>query len=179
MRTAIVGLGAGVVVALASGCGPQGAPQPAAGHDVVIRGGLIVDGRGGAPAVGDLAIDGDAITAVGRLDGARGRKEIDATGLAVAPGFINLLSHSEVSLIADGRSQGELRQGVTVEVFGESSMGPVDDRMKRRMTAQQADIKFEIAWDTLGGYLTWLERRGIATNVASFVVSAPAPCAST
>jgi N-acyl-D-amino-acid deacylase len=165
MRTAIVVVSAGVITA----CGPHAPPRPAAMHDVVIRHGLIVDGKGGAPYVGDVAIDGDTITAVGSLAGDRGRREVDATGLAIAPGFINMLSHSEVSLIADGRSQGELREGVTLEVFGELSMGPVDARMKARMVHEQEDIKFDIAWDTLGGYLDWLAKRGVATNVASFV----------
>jgi len=157
-----------LVACVACGARPQPAP-PAALHDVVIRGGLIVDGRGGPPALGDLAIDGDTVTAVGDVGGARGRREIDAHGLAVAPGFINMLSHSEVSLIADNRSQGELREGVTLEVLGESSMGPVDDAMKKHMTAEEEDIKYPIAWDTLGGYLDWLAARGLSTNVASFV----------
>jgi N-acyl-D-aspartate/D-glutamate deacylase len=171
-RVAVVAVVALVLVGLGSACGPRAAapspPGPAL-HDVVIRGGLIVDGRGGPPAVGDVAIDGDRITVVGDLAGARGRREIDARGQAVAPGFINMLSHSEVSLIADGRSQGELREGVTLEVLGESSMGPASARMKVRMKAEEEDIKYEIEWDTLGGYLDWLQARGIATNVAAFV----------
>src|SRR5947199_103846 len=122
-----------------------------------------------SPVAGDVAIDGDTITAVGPLEGARGRREIDARGQAVAPGFSNMLSHSEVSLIADNRSQSELREGVTLEVLGEFSMGPVDERMKKHMTAEEEDIKYPIAWDTLGGYLDWLAARGLSTNVASFV----------
>ena len=94
---------------------------------------------------------------------------MDATGLAVAPGFINMLSHSETSLIADGRSQSDIRQGVTLEVFGEGSMGPLTDAMKKELTERQGDIKFDITWTTLGEYLDHLVTRGISPNVASFV----------
>ncbi len=159
---------AGHLLALV-GCASRATPGAAAGHDVVIRHGLVVDGTGGAPRVADVAIDGETIAAIGDLAGVRGRREIDATGLAVAPGFINMLSHSEESLIADGRSQGELRQGVTLEVLGEFSMGPVDARGKASMAHDQEDIHYPIAWDTLGGYLDWLVARGISTNLASFV----------
>ncbi len=151
-------------------CGARsGPPAPPRAHDVVIRHGLVVDGTGAPGRVADVAIDGDRVTAVGDLAGDRGRREIDATGLVVAPGFVNMLSHSEVSLIADGRSQGELREGVTLEVFGELSMGPVDAAMKKEMEDQEEDIKYVVSWTTLGGYLDWLAARGIATNVASFV----------
>ncbi len=137
--------------------------------DVVIRGGTIYDGSGGAPFAGDVAIDGDAIGAVGRVDG-RGAREIDARGLAVAPGFINMLSWATASLIADGRSQSDIRQGVTLEVMGEGwSMGPYTEAMKKDAQERQGDIKFEITWTTLAEYLTFLERRGICCNVASFV----------
>jgi N-acyl-D-amino-acid deacylase len=144
------------------------APQ----YDVVIRHGTVYDGTGGAPVVEDVAISGDKIAARGDLGSARGRDEVDATGLAVAPGFINMLSHSETSLIADGRSQGDLRQGVTLEVFGESSMGPLSEQMKREQSERQGDIKFDITWTTLGEYLDTLAARGISTNVASFVSAA-------
>jgi len=155
-----------LVLVLATAC--TAAPQ----YDVVIRHGTVYDGTGAAPVVEDLAISGDRIAARGDLGSARGRDEVDATGLAVAPGFINMLSHSETSLIADGRSQGDLRQGVTLEVFGEGSMGPVNEQMKKEQTERQGDIKFDITWTTLGEYLDHLVSRGISTNVASFVSAA-------
>ena len=148
---------------LAASC--AAAPQ----YDVVIRHGTVYDGSGVAGAVEDLAIQGDRIAARGDLSGARGKQEIDASGLAVAPGFIDMLNHAETSLIADGRSQSGIRQGVTLSVFGESSMGPLTDAMKQQMKARQADIKFDITWTTLGEYLDSLIARGISTNVASFV----------
>src|SRR5438874_182545 len=105
------------VVLLSAACGARTGPPAPVVHDVVIRHGLVVDGTGAPARIADVALDGDRIAAIGDLAGARGRREIDATGLAVAPGFVNMLSHSEESLIADGRSQGELRQGVTLEVL--------------------------------------------------------------
>ncbi len=138
-------------------------------HDVLIRGGTVVDGTGALGRLADVAIDGDSIVAVGDLKGATAETEIDATGLVVAPGFINTLSHSEVSLLADPRSASDIRQGVTVELLGESSMGPLNDRMRQEVRAQQGDIKYDVTWATLGGYLDTLASRGIATNVASFV----------
>lgn len=138
-------------------------------HDTVIRHGLVLDGSGGKPYVGDVAIDGDRISYVGPHAPGRGRVEVDARGKAIAPGFINMLAHPEVSLLADGRALSDLRQGVTLEVMGEDSMGPLNDRMKAQMRAQQSDIHFAVDWTTLGQYLTSLERRGIAPNVASFV----------
>ncbi len=138
-------------------------------HDVVIRGGTIYDGSGGEPYAGDVAVDGDTIAAVGRIDG-RGRTETDARGLAVAPGFINMLSWATESLIEDGRSQSDLRQGVTLEVFGEGwSMGPLTDAMRRERQARQGDIRFDITWTTLGQYLDHLLARGISCNVASLI----------
>ena len=141
-------------------------------YDVVIRHGTIYDGTGAAGTIDDLAILDDRIAAVGDLGGERGRQEVDATGLDVAPGFINMLSHSETSLIEDGRSQGALRQGVTLEVFGESSMGPITVQMANEQMERQGDIKFNITWKTLGGYLDHLVARGVSTNVASFVSAA-------
>ncbi|HEX3645606.1 MAG TPA: D-aminoacylase [Vicinamibacterales bacterium] len=141
-------------------------------YDVVIRHGTIYDGTGAAGKTGDVAILDDRVAAVGDLGGERGRDEVDATGLAVAPGFINMLSHSETSLLADGRAQGTLRQGVTLEVFGESSMGPITEQMKKDSMERQGDIKFDIVWNTLGGYLDHLVALGISTNVASFVSAA-------
>ena len=141
--------------------------------DVVIRGGTLYDGSGGPPVVGDLAIDGDRIVAVGDLKGHAGRAEIDASGLAVAPGFINMLSWANESLIQDGRSMSDIRQGVTLEVMGEgNSMGPLNESMKQEMVERQSDIEFDVDWTTLGEYLQHLEARGISTNVASFVGAA-------
>jgi N-acyl-D-amino-acid deacylase len=139
-------------------------------YDVVIHNGTIYDGLGGAPYVGDLAIDGDSVTAIGPLDGARGQIDIDATGLAVAPGFINMLSWSVESLIQDGRSQSEIRQGVTLEVMGEgTSGGPLSEQMKRDAAERQGNIRYDIGWTTLGEYLQSLVHRGVSPNVASFV----------
>jgi N-acyl-D-amino-acid deacylase len=141
-------------------------------YDVVIRHGTVYDGTGAAGVVEDVALAGDRIAARGDLANARGRQEVDASGLAVAPGFIDMLNHSETSLIADGRSQGMIRQGVTLSVFGEGSMGPLSDRMKADQKERQGDIKYDIAWTTLGEYLAFLERQGVSTNVASFVSAA-------
>ena len=143
-----------------------------AGHDVVIRGGTIYDGSGGAPFRADVAIDGDRIAAIGAVP-QRGRSEIDAAGLAVTPGFINMLSWATTSLIADGRSQSDIRQGVTLEVFGEGwSLGPVNDTMRREQAEQQGDIKYDITWTTLAEALDTIAASGISTNIASFVGAA-------
>jgi N-acyl-D-amino-acid deacylase len=120
--------------------------------------------------VGDVAVNGDRIAAVGALGRAKGKKEIDARGLAVSPGFVNMLSWATESLLVDGRAQSDLRQGVTLEVMGEGeSMGPLNDAMKKEMVEQQGDVKYPITWTTLGGYLDHVVSRGIAPNVASFV----------
>jgi len=154
--------GMAMIVACAAG--------PSAEYDVVIRNGLVYDGSGNPPVEATVAINGDTIVAIGSLGRVRGRLEVDATGMAVAPGFINMLSWATESLIEDGRSQSDIRQGVTLEVFGEGqSMGPWNEAMKAERKARQGDIKFDIEWTTLGEYLEYLERRGIATNVASFV----------
>ncbi|NHF61253.1 D-aminoacylase [Flavobacteriaceae bacterium TP-CH-4] len=142
-------------------------------YDILIKNGQLVDGSGETPYLGDIAINADTIAAIGNLDKARGKKQIDATGLTVAPGFINMLSWANVSLIEDGRSQSDIRQGVTLEVLGEgSSMGPLNEAMKSKMKENQGDIKYDIPWTTLGEYLDYLENKGIATNVASFVGNA-------
>jgi N-acyl-D-amino-acid deacylase len=141
-------------------------------YDIIIRNGTIVDGSGSPGVAGDVAIQGQKIAAVGALGSATATTDVDAKGLTVAPGFINMLSHSETSLIADGRSMGELKQGVTLEVFGEGSMGPMNDRMKQESKARQSDITFDIGWTTLGQYLDWLVARGITPNIASFVGAA-------
>src|SRR5438876_20168 len=142
----------------------------AVNYDLLIRNGTIYDGSGRAPVVGDVAINGDTIAAVGKLTDARGRVEIDAQGLAVAPGFINMLSWANESLIQDGRSQSDIRQSVTLEVMGEGeSLGPLNEAMKKEMVQRQGDIKFEVQWTTLGEYLDYLVQRGISCNVSSFV----------
>ncbi len=137
--------------------------------DVIIRGGTIYDGTGRPGVKGDVGIKGDRIAAIGNLSGANAPIIVDAAGLAVAPGFINMLSHSESSLIVDGRSLGEIKEGVTTQIFGEFSMGPLNDRMKQRLKATQGDVKYEITWSTLAEYLAWLEKRGISQNIASFI----------
>ena len=139
-------------------------------YDLVIRNGVIYDGSGSAPYRGDLAIDGDTITAVGSVVDGSGQLEVDADGLAVAPGFINMLSWATESLIEDGRSQGNIRQGVTLEIFGEGiSMGPLNEAMKQDMLSRQGDITYDISWTKLSEYLEYLVQRGISPNVASFV----------
>jgi N-acyl-D-amino-acid deacylase len=159
-----------VLALIVASCGPTSPGCFSADHDLVIRGGTLYDGSGNPPVIGDLAVDGDRIAAVGTVSGARGKTEIDAAGLAVAPGFINMLSWANESLIQDGRSQSDIRQGVTLEVMGEGeSMGPLTDTMKKEMVEMQGDIKFDVAWTTLGQYLDHLAQRGIACNIASFV----------
>jgi N-acyl-D-amino-acid deacylase len=139
-------------------------------YDVIIRNGLIYDGSGENPFTGDVGIRGDKIVAIGNLAGAKAIVEIDARGLAVAPGFINMLSWATDSLIEDGRSQSDLRQGVTLEVMGEGeSMGPLSAKMKKGLRDAQGDIKYKVAWTTLGEYLEYLARRGVSCNVASFM----------
>ena len=144
--------------------------SPKIEYDLIIRNGTIYDGSGAAPITGDIAINADTIATIGKLDNARGKQEIDAKNMAVAPGFINMLSWATTSLIEDGRSQSDIRQGVTLEVFGEGwSEGPLNDAMKKEGTEQQGDIKFDITWTTLGEHLDHLVQRGISPNVASFV----------
>ena len=152
----------------ATAAGDRASTRPA--YDLLIRNGMIYDGSGGEPYAGAVAIQGDTIAAVGALADTVGRTEIDAGGLAIAPGFINMLSWSNESLILDGRSQSDIRQGVTLEVLGEgNSMGPWNEAMKRNARERQDEERFEIDWTTLGEYLERLARRGISPNVASFV----------
>jgi N-acyl-D-amino-acid deacylase len=153
-------------VALAGAARQGGARQ----FDVIIRNGTVYDGTGAAGRRADVALRGDRIAEVGDLSGATAPTIVDAANLAVAPGFINMLSWSTDSLIADGRSQGEIREGITTEIFGEgSSMGPLNDAMKKRAVEQMGDIKYAITWTTLSEYLKDLERRGVSPNVASFI----------
>ena len=147
--------------------------SPPASYDVIVRGGTVYDGSGSEPFVADIAIHNDEIAAIGNLGDAGADIEIDASGLAVAPGFINMLSWANESLIEDGRSQSDIRQGVTLEVMGEgNSMGPLNAAMKQELIDRQSDIRFDIEWDTLGGYLEYLEERGVSTNIASFIGAA-------
>jgi N-acyl-D-amino-acid deacylase len=145
-------------------------PPATPDYDVLLRGGTVYDGSGEAARVADVAIAGDKVAAIGDLAQASAKLELDVTGLAVAPGFVNMMSWANESLIEDGRSQSDIRQGVTLEVLGEgSSMGPLSDEMKGQMAERQGDIRYEIAWTTLDEYLRFLETRGVSPNVASFV----------
>ncbi len=144
--------------------------EPATNYDLIVRGGTVYDGLGSAPVHADVAVNGDRIAAIGDLSSATGSVEIDATGKAVSPGFINMLSWAVVSLIEDGRAMSDIMQGVTLEVMGEGgSMGPLNDDMKKLMADSQGDIKFDIEWTTLGEYLEYLEARGVSPNVASYI----------
>src|SRR5256714_7774874 len=147
-----------------------GGVEPADKFDVVIKGGTVYDGTGEKPRVIDVAVRGDRIAALGNFSADQAGTVIDAKGLGVAPGFINMLSWSTESLIEDGRSQSEIREGVTTEIMGEgNSMGPLNDRMKERIVHDQGDIKYEIKWNTLAEELRYLEQRGVSCNIASFV----------
>ena len=161
-----------LVLALASATMGQGQPpslDPTA-FNIIIKRGTVYDGTGSEPKRADVAIRGDRIVRVGDLGDSHAKATLDATGLAVAPGFINMLSWSNESLIQDGRSQSEIRQGVTTEIMGEGeSMGPVNDRVREHMLREQADIHYDIKWTTLADYLRYLEKRGVSCNVASFI----------
>jgi N-acyl-D-amino-acid deacylase len=139
-------------------------------YDIIIRNGLIYDGNGGLPIKGDIGINADTIAFIGNLSTATAKEERDAKGMAVTPGFINMLSWATESLIEDGRSQSDIRQGVTLEVMGEGeSMGPLNPAMKKMAQDNQSDIKYKVDWNTLGEYLQFLEKKGISCNVASYV----------
>ena len=172
MKVAIAAL----TLALLQGCAANSVPvsvQPMAAlasYDLLIRNGTIYDGSGALPYEGDIGIRGDRIVYAGPSIPANARQVVDARGLAVTPGFINMLSWANESLLVDGLGQSDLRQGITLEVMGEGwSMGPLNDRMKALSVAQQGDFKYPIEWTTLGEYLSLLERRGTTMNVASFV----------
>jgi len=154
-----------LIAALLVSTGAQAAPA----YDTIIRGGTIYDGSGGTPYRGDVALKGDRIAAIGKVHGTASRI-VEAKGLAVAPGFINMLSWANESLVADGRSMSDIKQGVTLEVMGEGdSMGPLNPTMKANEQRRQGDIKFAIGWTTLRQYQDWLVGRGITPNIASFV----------
>jgi N-acyl-D-amino-acid deacylase len=143
------------------------APQT---YDIIIRNGQIIDGSGNESFISDIAVNADTIAFIGNLKNAKAKKEIDATDLVVAPGFINLLSWAVTTLIEDGRSQSDIRQGVTLEIFGEGwSMGPLNEKMKENAQKDQGDIKYDVEWNTLKEYLEFLTNKGISPNVASFV----------
>jgi N-acyl-D-amino-acid deacylase len=148
---------------------PHAATATEAVHDLVIRNAEIYDGLGGTPYAGEVAVDGDRIAYVGPAHQLKGRAQIDARGKAVAPGFIDMMGHSEESLLADGRAVSGLKQGITLDVFTEMSMGPMTDEMAKQAAQRQGDFKYDVNWRTLGQYLDRLQQRGIAPNVASFV----------
>ena len=151
---------------------PVGSATPPS-YDVVIRHGTIYDGRGGIPYSADVGIVDDRIARIGDLSAARGKTEIEARGMAVSPGFINMLSWADEALLVDGRSLSDLVQGVTLEVFGEgTSMGPLNDAMHARKVARQTDLRYDVPWRTLGEALRHMETKGVSTNVASFVLLA-------
>ena len=146
----------------------QSAQSPA--YDIIIRNGNVYDGTGAGPLRADGLIRGDQIVEIGDLSSAKAKTEVDAKGLAVSPGFINMLSHSWATMIVDGRSMGELKQGVTTQIMGEgSSMGPWNEEQKKRRLEDQGDLRYPIEWTTLGEYLAWLEKRGVSQNFASYI----------
>src|SRR5436190_5068915 len=138
-------------------------------YDTIIRNGMIYDGNGGEPYKGDIGINADTITFIGDLSKVSAQNEVDAKGNAIAPGFINMMGHSEESLIQDGRGQSDIKQGVTTEIFTEFSMGPLNPKMKMQAKEGQGDIKYDVEWNTLGEYMNFLEKKGISPNIASFV----------
>jgi N-acyl-D-amino-acid deacylase len=159
----------GVVMAAAM---VGGASAWAAGpevHDVVIHNAVIYDGSGEKPYPGEVAIDGDRIAYVGPPRALKGRSDIDAHGQAVSPGFIDMMGHSEESLLVDGRAVSGLKQGVTLDIFDENTKGPLSPEMARQMAEREGDLKYPVTWRTLGQYLEHLQQHGIAPNVASFV----------
>jgi N-acyl-D-amino-acid deacylase len=156
-------------LALALATVAAAAAPPPTPYDVVIRNGLVYDGSGAPPYAADVAITGDRIAAIAPHIPTPGRTEIDAHGKAVSPGFVNMLAHPEESLIVDGRGLSDLAQGVTLEVLGEDSMGPLTPAMKALALQRESDIKYPITWTTLGQYMDGLEKKGISPNVARFV----------
>jgi N-acyl-D-amino-acid deacylase len=166
-----MGLGALISMLWMNGSSLSQEPKAAEPNfDVVIRSGSLYDGSGNPPRQADVGIKGDRIVAIGDLSKATAKIVVNADNLAVAPGFINMLSWSTDSLLADGRGQSEIRQGVTTQIMGEgNSWGPVNAAIKKRMKAEQTDIKYDIEWTTLSDYLYFLQRKGISQNVASFL----------
>ncbi len=157
-------------IAVLAGCATTHTPEPAARFDLIVRNGVVYDGSGAEGRRADVGINGDRVAALGDLSGATALREIDARGQAVAPGFINVLSWANESLIVDGRGMSDLKQGVTLEIFGEGeSGGPLTEAMKQEIRKQQRDYRYDIDWTTFGEYLESLVRRGVSPNVASFV----------
>lgn len=139
-------------------------------YDLILTDGMIYDGSGNLPFRANIAIKDDKIAAIGALGQAKARQRISVRGHAIAPGFINMLSWANVPLLIDGRAESDIRQGVTLEIFGEGwSMGPWSEEMKAERLRRQGDLKYDIEWTTLGEYLEHLERRGVSVNVGSFV----------
>lgn len=169
-------LALGSLLLLVAACSSEPPPPAAAAYDVIVRNGMIYDGSGAEPYRGELAVDGDRIAVIGPtgvLGDAQAALDVDADGMAVSPGFINMLSWATVSLLEDGRAMSDVHQGVTLEIMGEgSSMGPLNDAMKTQMRERQGDIRFDIPWTTLTEYLEHLEERGVSVNVASYVGAA-------
>jgi N-acyl-D-amino-acid deacylase len=163
-RLGIGALGAALVIQA-----PGAFAADSAEHDVIIRNGMIYDGLGGKPYAGELAIDGDRIAYVGPHAPGTARLQIDAHGQALAPGFIDMMGHSEEALLADPRGVSGLKQGVTLDVFTELSWGPLNPEMAKHLAERQGDIKYPVNWSTLGEYLDQLQKHGISPNVASFV----------
>lgn len=165
IKIEIIGLSLSLAFGLLWGCS-----LPQQEYDLIIRNGMVYDGSGKSAVKTDIGVNADTITFIGDLSQFKGKKEIDAKGLAVAPGFINMLSWATESLLIDGNSQSDIRQGVTLEVFGEgTSMGPLSEPMKEVYRKEGGDFKYENQWTTLGEYLTFLEKKGVACNVASFM----------
>jgi len=170
MKRNLLWLGAFLTIVISMFASQPSPSIPEGNFDVIIRNGTVYDGTGAEPRQADVAIRGDQIAGVGDFKSAKANTVIDAKGLAVAPGFINMLSWSTESLIQDGRSQSEIRQGVTTEIMGEGeSMGPVNDRVREHLLRDQTDIKYDVTWNTLAEYLQYLEKRGVSCNVASFI----------
>jgi N-acyl-D-amino-acid deacylase len=170
MKRRFFWLGVFVTIVFAVSAQDLSPSQESGNFDVIIKGGMVYDGTGTEPKQADVAIRGDRIAGIGDFKTAKAKTVIDAKGLAVAPGFINMLSWSTESLIQDGRSQSEIRQGVTTEIMGEGeSMGPVNDRVREHKIRQQTDFKYDVTWNTLAEYLQFLEKRGVSCNVASFI----------
>lgn len=155
-----------VVLAIVTSIISCNSKQP---YDSIIRNAMIYDGNGGEPYKADLAINADTIAFIGDLKNASAKNDVDANEKAVAPGFINMMGHSEESLFQDGRAQSDIRQGVTTEIFGEFSFAPLNEKMKKQAQESQADVKYDVSWNTLGEYMNTLEKKGISCNIASFV----------
>ena len=170
MRRNFLWLAAFLTIVFTMFAKPPSSSTPEGNFDVIIRNGTVYDGTGAEPRKSDIAIRADRIAGIGDFKSAKANTVIEAKGLVVAPGFINMLSWSTESLIQDGRSQSEIRQGVTTEIMGEGeSMGPVNDRVREEKIREQTDIKYDIPWNTLAEYLQYLEKRGVSCNVASFI----------